>query len=317
MNPEQCDPAVLEALIRKKRTWLYPWIGILVGIAVGVFIGHPLSMLAHEFYNSLESGAPMDIKGAILHSFHWHMVPMTLIFAGFGGITWGFIGFILQHLRESRLRLDAAHRELLRQARYLNTYLTVSSMVAQCLDPHELLEAVLNIIMETVSAEGASVLFLEENQANFRFYGIEGPAKQCLMAMTFPADKGIAGSVLQTQRSEVINDVQRDPRFFRRFDFESGLVTQNMIAIPLTAGEEKIGVMEVLNKSGGDPFTDEERLLLDSIAEEIAFAIRNARIFEYVINSYCKQRQGEKSCKGCQRPLRSWTPCVKYLEKSV
>ncbi|MFH1594924.1 MAG: GAF domain-containing protein [Pseudomonadota bacterium] len=114
-----------------------------------------------------------------------------------------------------------------------------------------------------------------------------------------------------------MNDVQRDPRFLRRFDSEYGLVTQNMIAIPLTAGQEKIGVMEVLNKSGGEPFTDEERLLLDSIAEEIAFAIRNARIFEYVINSYCKQRQGEKSCKGCNRPLRSWTPCVKYLEKSL
>lgn len=107
------------------------------------------------------------------------------------------------------------------------------------------------------------------------------------------------------------------PRFFKKIDSEYGFVTQSLIAIPLTAGEEKIGVMEVLNKSGGEPFTDEERLLLDSIAEEIAFAIRNAGIFEYVINSYCKQRQGEKSCKGCKRPLRSWTPCVKYLENSL
>jgi uncharacterized membrane-anchored protein YhcB (DUF1043 family) len=317
MNPEQCAPAALEALIRKKRTWVYPWIGILFGIAVGILIGHPLSMLAHEFYISINSGAPLDISGAFLHSFHWHMWPMTLIFAGFGGIVWGFIGFILQRLRESRLRLDALNRELLRQTRYLNTYLTVSSMVAQCLDPHELLEAVLNVIMETVSAEGASVLLLDENQANFQFYSIEGPAKQCLMAVTFPADKGIAGAILQTQRSEVVNDVHSDPRFFGKIDSEHGFVTQNLIAIPLTAGEEKIGVMEVLNKSGGEPFTDEERLLLDSIAEEIAFAIRNARIFEYVINSYCKQRQGQMSCKGCKRPLRSWTPCVKYLEKSL
>ena len=317
MNPEQCDPAVLEALIRKERTWVYPWIGILFGIAVGIFIGHPLSMLAHEFYNSMESGTPVDLRGAFSHSFHAHMWPMTLIFAGFGGIVWGFIGFILQRLRENRLRLAAAHRELLRQAKYLNTYLTVSSMVSQCLDPHELLEAVLNVIMETVSAEEASVLLLDEDQANFRFYSVEGPAKQCLMAVTFPADKGIAGSILQTQRSEVINDVHGDPRFFEEIDSKYGFVTQNLIAIPLTAGEEKIGVMEVLNKSGGEPFTDEERLLLDSIAEEIAFAIRNARIFEYVINSYCKQRQGQMSCKGCQRPLRSWTPCVKYLEKSL
>jgi putative methionine-R-sulfoxide reductase with GAF domain len=310
MNPDQCEP------IRKEKTWVYPWIGILFGIAVGIFIGHPLSMLAHDFYNSLQSGAPLDISGAFFHSFHWHMWPMTLIFAGFGGLVWGFIGFILQRLRESRLRLDASHRQLMKQTRYLNTYLTVSSMVSQCLDPHELLEAVLNVIMETVSAEEASVLLLDEDQANFQFYSVEGPAKPVLMSALFPADKGIAGSILQTQKSEVINDVQRDPRFYEKIDSQYGFVTQNLIAIPLTAGEEKIGVMEVLNKSGGKPFTDEERLLLDSIAEEIAFAIRNARIFEYVINSYCKQRQGQSTCKGCKRPLRSWTPCVKYLEKS-
>ncbi len=311
MNPEECEP------IRKERTWVYPWIGILFGIAVGIFIGHPLSMLAQNFYNSMISGAPIDIPGAFSHSFHLHMWPMWLIFGVFGGVVWGFIGFILQRLRESRLRLDAAHRQLLKQTRYLNTYLTVSSMVAQCLDPHELLEAVLNVVMETVSAEGASVLLLDEDQGNFQFYSIEGPAKPVLMSATFPADRGIAGSLVQTQRSEVINDVPQDPRFFDKIDSQYGFSTRNMIAIPLTAGEEKIGVMEVLNKLGGEPFTDEERLLLDSIAEEIAFAIRNARIFEYVVNSYCKQRQGETSCKGCKRPLRSWTPCVKYLEKSL
>ncbi len=310
MNPEECEP------IRKERTWVYPWVGILFGIVVGIFIGHPLSMMAHDFYNSLESGAPLHLGAAFSHSFHLHMWPMTLIFAGFGGITWGFIGFILQRLRESQLRLDASHQQLMKQTRYLNTYLTVSSMVAQCLDTHELMEAVLNLVMETVSSEESSVLLLDEDQTNFRFFSVEGPAKPVLESVTFPADKGIAGFILQTQCSEVINEVQQDPRFFAEIDSKYGFVTRNMIAIPLTAGEEKIGVMEVLNKSGGAAFTDEERLLLDSIAEEIAFAIRNARIFEYVINSYCKRRQGEMSCKGCRRPLRSWTPCVQYLEKS-
>ena len=52
-------------------------------------------------------------------------------------------------------------------------------------------------------------------------------------------------------------------------------------------------------------------------AEEIAFAIRNAKIFEYVVQSYCKQKQGQLSCRGCERPLGSWTPCVKYREKDI
>jgi len=48
----------------------------------------------------------------------------------------------------------------------------------------------------------------------------------------------------------------------------------------------------------------------------VAFAIRNGKMFEVVVKSYCKQRQGLNTCKGCKRPLGSWTPCVKYREEA-
>jgi GAF domain-containing protein len=209
-------------------------------------------------------------------------------------------------------RIDAERR-----LAHLNTYLTVSSMLAQSMDLRELLEIVLYCCMEAVSAEASSVLLLDDEKANFTFYQIEGPAKPVLAAATFPANQGLAGSVLQSQQSEVINDVPGDPRFYVKVDSESGFQTRNMIVVPLVAGEEQVGVLEVLNKADGGPFTEEEHLLLVSIAEEIAFAIRNAKVFEYVVNTYCKQRQGQMSCKGCERPLGSWTPCVKYREASI
>ena len=116
----------------------------------------------------------------------------------------------------------------------------------------------------------------------------------------------------------------RDKRAYHILDwFSTGgekrpqIQTLNMIIVPLTAGEERIGVLEVLNKVNGDSFTEEERLLLLSISEEIAFAIRNAKVFEYVADSYCRQRQGQPSCRGCRRPLGSWTPCLRYREVSV
>jgi putative methionine-R-sulfoxide reductase with GAF domain len=211
----------------------------------------------------------------------------------------------------------AERAESERQLSHLNTYLTVSSMLAQSLDLHELLEVALYCCMEVASAEAASVLLLDDEKENFNFYQVEGPAKPVLMAATFPSDKGIAGTVLHTQQSEIINDVYYDRRFYETIDSASGFQTRNMIAIPLVAGEEQIGVLEVLNKANGGPFTGEECLLLVSLAEEIAFAIRNARVFEYVVNTYCKQRQGQMSCKGCKRPLGSWTPCVKYREASI
>lgn len=111
MNPEQFEPVVLEAPLRKERTWVYPWIGILFGVVLGIFIGHPLSMLVNEFYDFIYTSTPIDVSGAFARSFHWQMWPMMLIYAVFGGIVWGFIGFILKHLRDSRLRLDTLHQE--------------------------------------------------------------------------------------------------------------------------------------------------------------------------------------------------------------
>ncbi len=221
------------------------------------------------------------------------------------------------HLLSNAIARLLEHTACARQLAHLNAYLTVSSLLVQPLGLHDLLEVALYSCMEVVSAEAASVLLLDDEKASFLFYQVEGPAKPALMAATFPADEGLAGYVLQAKESEVINDVQSDPRFYERMDAKSDFKTRNMIAVPLIAGEEEVGVLEVLNKASGGLFSDEERLLLVSIAEEIAFAIRNAKMFEYVAGTYCKQRQGQMSCKGCERPLGSWTPCVKYREATL
>jgi hypothetical protein len=215
------------------------------------------------------------------------------------------------------LRQTIEHLDYEKQIRNLNIYMNVSSMIAQALDLRDILEGVLYFCMEALSAEAASVLLLDYEKKNFRFYSAEGPTKPVLLTASFPADQGLAGAVLQKQQAEVINDVQNDPRFYGKFDADSGFQTRNMIVIPLTAGGENIGVLEILNKAGDEPFYQEELLMLHSIAEEIAFAIRNAKMFEVVVKSYCKQRQGQNSCKGCKRPLGSWTPCVKYREAGI
>ena len=163
---------------------------------------------------------------------------------------------------------------------HLNTYLTVSSEIAQSINLREVIEAVLYSSIEAVAAEAASVLLLDAEKKNFRFYGVEGPARPILLDVTFPVDQGLAGYVFQTQKSAIFNEVQQNPRFYGKFDSVSGFRTKNLVAIPLVAGDEKVGVLEVLNKAGGEPFYEDDRLLLESIAEEIAFAIRNANVCE-------------------------------------
>ncbi|MBU1746277.1 MAG: GAF domain-containing protein [Chloroflexi bacterium] len=204
-----------------------------------------------------------------------------------------------------------------RQIAHLNTYLTISSMLAQSLDLHELLEGVLYCCMDAVSAEAASVLLLDDDMQRFRFYHVAGPAQMDLSGATLPVNEGIAGFVFQNQEPALVNDARNDLRFCGQFDADSGFQTRSLIAVPLSISQEKIGMLEVLNKVDDGSFTTDEQMLLLSIAEEIALAIRNAKVFEYVVSSYCKRRQGETSCRGCRRPLGAWTPCVQYRKTSV
>ncbi|RJR43276.1 MAG: sensor histidine kinase [Deltaproteobacteria bacterium] len=111
MSPESIIPVVLQAPVRKEKTWAYPWIGVVLGIAVGIFIGHPLAMLAFDFHNCLLTGKTCDVSGALYYSFAFHMWPMMLLFSAFGGISWGILGYVLKRLRENRLRLDNLHQE--------------------------------------------------------------------------------------------------------------------------------------------------------------------------------------------------------------
>jgi PAS domain S-box-containing protein len=193
-----------------------------------------------------------------------------------GKILAGKVTFLLSYFIEQFLDRLGYEKRIAN----LNTYLAVSSKISQTLNLREVIETVLYSSMEAVPAEAASVLLLDSEKKNFRFYGVEGPAKPFLLDVTFPADQGLAGYVLQNQQSTIFNDVQRDPHFYKKFDYESGFQTRNMVAIPLVAGDERIGVLEVLNKAGGELFHEDDRLLLQSIAEEIAFAIHNANLFE-------------------------------------
>ncbi len=111
MTDEPINPVVLKSPIRKEKTWAYPILGVAFGVAVGILIGHPLAMLAYSLHECAMAGTTCDVTGALFNSFRLHMWPMMLLFALFGGVSWGIIGIILKRLRENRMRLDTLHQE--------------------------------------------------------------------------------------------------------------------------------------------------------------------------------------------------------------
>ena len=231
-----------------------------------------------------------------------------------------------QELQEKNIQLDTAFNELKaymrkievkdNRIRMLNLYQTVSSSLTYIGDLQELLTTIVNIVISELRCEESSVLLYDEETNEFEFFTVAGETGTELMKKRFPADKGIAGRALREMKTQVVNDCKSDPDFYCAIDEENEFQTKTIISAPLISGKEKVGVINAINKIETNFFDKEDDQILSAIADEVAMAVKNARLFEYVVDSYCKIRQGFNSCKGCKRPLKSWTPCVRQLEMS-
>jgi GAF domain-containing protein len=196
----------------------------------------------------------------------------------------------------------------------LNLYQNVSSSLAYISDLQELLTTITGIVTSELLCEESSVLLYDQETNEFEFFTAFGETGMNYITERFPADRGIAGRALREQKTQVVNDVQNDPDFFRSFDDEHAFKTRSLIAAPLIAGEELVGVLNAVNKIETKYFDKDDDQILSAIADEVAYAIKNTRLFEFVVESYCKIKQGFNSCKGCKRPLKSWTPCARQLD---
>ena len=107
----------------------------------------------------------------------------------------------------------------------------------------------------------------------------------------FPADKGLAGYVVQTGESINIEDAYSDPRFNKDVDMKSGYHTQTILCMPIkNNNQEIIGAFQVLNKIDG-VFTKNDEDLLVAIGGSASIALENAQLFEQQKELYKEQKQ--------------------------
>jgi sigma-B regulation protein RsbU (phosphoserine phosphatase) len=91
-----------------------------------------------------------------------------------------------------------------------------------------------------------------------------------------PRSTGLVGACIAQNEIIVANDLNNDPRFHRKMDQNSGYKTESILCVPLRAGDEVIGALQVLNKPGG--FSDQDAELLRLMAAYAASAIQAERL---------------------------------------
>jgi GAF domain-containing protein len=136
-----------------------------------------------------------------------------------------------------------------------------------------LLQATVETARGIFHAKAASVLLLDEEADELVFEAVAGEGAGTLLGRRFPASTGVAGWVLVTRQPLVVEDLTKDTRFSRDAAESTGYVPRGLMAVPLLADDTALGVLEVLDRPEGVPFTLAEMDLLGLFANQAAIAL--------------------------------------------
>lgn len=103
--------------------------------------------------------------------------------------------------------------------------------------------------------------------------GTVGGAASTFRDRRIPMSEGVTGWICRNGRPALVSDVARDPRFSNMLDTVTGLKTRSVIGVPLKADEKTVGVIELINRHNGQPFTEPDLQLLSVIAGIASLAL--------------------------------------------
>lgn len=146
----------------------------------------------------------------------------------------------------------------------------------------ELLGTVMRLASEVVRAEASSLLLLDSATDELYFDVALGEKGDALQQIRLKKGEGIAGWVADHREPAVVNDVARDPRWAQRADKTTQFQTKSILAVPMNVRDKLVGVMEVINRADGRPFSQVDVQILEAFASQAAIAIENARLFESI-----------------------------------
>jgi adenylate cyclase len=137
----------------------------------------------------------------------------------------------------------------------------------------------------TASADG-SILLYDRERTGLYFAAATGESAPVLLRswgrgsnQRVPLQGSKAGAVFTTGKSLVVDALESDPEHYKTVDQQTQRTTNSMVCVALNFANDRIGVIQILNKRTGN-YTERDRVLLENFASQASIAIRNARLFE-------------------------------------
>jgi PAS domain S-box-containing protein len=192
------------------------------------------------------------------------------------------IGQFVEHQRaeEERVRLldreQRARHEVETAIDRMARVQTVTDVALAHLSMDELLAELLNRVRDAMTVDTVAILLLESDGNELVAWAAKGLEEEVELGLHIPVGTGFAGQVAAQKSPIRIDDLDQaevlNPLLRRK-----GI--RSLLGVPLLVQGRVIGVMHV-GKFTPYRFTEDDTRLLQLVADRVALAIDNARLFE-------------------------------------
>lgn len=124
----------------------------------------------------------------------------------------------------------------------------MSQNLAGDVTERQLLQSIVEVARHVYAAAASSVFMVNVDTGELTFAAVSGAGASELIGTAFPAGTGIAGWVVASCQPLIADDVADTDQFARDAAGSTGYVPSTIMAAPLIADGQCIGVLEVLDR---------------------------------------------------------------------
>ena len=154
----------------------------------------------------------------------------------------------------------------------------------------ELLAELLDRVRDALLVDTVAILLLESRGDELIAWAAKGLEEEVERGVRIPVGKGFAGRVAETAQPVYIEDTEK-AELYNPLLREKGI--RSLLGVPLMVEGRVIGVIHV-GSFHQHKFTEDDTRLLQLVADRIALAIDNARLYE-------EERQARKEAEAANR----------------